>query len=153
MQILATRRRIAGTLPHFEYRVFVPFDQISVERQNLIPNRSDYGFKGGPWARTREVIAPMDHLRMPPGLAKHDHGRKIEALAKRIDAILLRAVYPEMTATVVPIVLAMPSNPDDALVYTDIADISGRYLSLHAGFAELTSEDLGLRTYHHSRAA
>lgn len=153
MQILATRRRIAGTLPHFEYRIFVPFDQISVERQNLIPNRSDYGFKGGPWARMREVIAPMDYLRMAPGLSRHDCGRPIEALSKRIEAILLGALYPEMTAVVVPIVLAVPSNPDDSLIFTDISDISGRFLALNQLGERLTSEGLGLRAMHHSRAA
>ena len=74
MRIIVARRRIRGTLPHFEYRVLIPFDQISIERQNLIHTRSDYGIKSGPWARTSEVIAPMAHLRMPPGLVRYEVG-------------------------------------------------------------------------------
>ena len=69
MQILATRKRVSGTLPHYEYRLFVPFDQLSEERQRLIHYRTDFGTRQGLHARLADVIAPIEYLRMPPGPA------------------------------------------------------------------------------------
>ena len=153
MQITLTRRRIRGTLPHFEYRVLIPFEAISVERQNLIHIRSDYGVKPGPWARTREVIAPMAHLRMAPGLARYDAAKAIELLAKRIDTILVRHFFPEMTAAVLPIVFAAATDPDDAFIYTDVVELAGASERLESCGPALGIVDLTLGLSDQARAA
>ena len=89
MQILLTRKRLAGTRPLYEYRLFVPFEMLSAERQARIHYRTDFAKRGGPLARLTEVIAPMDYLRAEPSLTKYDVGRDICTVAKRIEAILI----------------------------------------------------------------
>ena len=144
MQITLTRRRIRGTLPHFEYRVLIPFDEISIERQSLIHIRSDYGVKPGPWARTRDVIAPTTHLRMVPGLERYRRARAIDQLAKRIDALLIHHFFPEMTAPTVPLVFLAETHPDDAVIYTDVVELAGRLEHLANRGAALSIEDLAM---------
>ena len=153
MQVTLTRRRIRGTLPHFEYRVLIPFDAISVERQNLIHIRSDYGVKPGPWARTRDVIAPMAHLRMAPGLTRYDRARSIDQLAKRIDTLLVRHFFPEMTAAVLPIVFLAETDPDDGFIYTDIVELTGRFEQFASRGPALSMADLDLNRPDQARAA
>lgn len=144
MDILVTRKRIKGTLPHYEYRLFVPFDQLTPERQRLIHYRTDFGKAGGPHARLTEVIAPIDYLRMEPGLARFDVGRSIATVAKRIEARIIGALFPEMTAPIVPILYLGTSNLDDAQIFTRTGDLVGRFDWLARMAGELSADDLGL---------
>ncbi len=146
MQILVTRKRISGVRPLFEYRVLVPFDQISLERQHLIHYRSNFGFRGALYARLSEIIAPMAFLRMAPSLAKHEHGLDILAVARRLEATIIRALYPEMTADRVPIIFTAEADHDDRQVHTDVDDLIGSYRHYASGHSALTSDDVGLTT-------
>ena len=153
VKMLVARRRIRGTLPHYEYRVFVPFDEISAERQALLTNRSDYGFKPGPWARISEVIAPMDYLRLQPGGIRYEMGRAIDAVAKRIEATTVRHVYPEMDAPTLPIVFTAPGEFPDALAWTEAFELTGQFNHLSRSGQPLTAEALGLASPAAARAA
>ena len=153
MQILLTRKRLAGIRPLYEYRLFVPFETLSAERQARIHYRTDFAKSGGPLARLTEVIAPMDYLRAEPGLTKFDVGRDICAVAKRIEAILIGAVFPEMRAEIVPLFYAQDEELDDAMMMTDINDLAGRYALLARATCQLTAADLGLAAHAHARAA
>jgi len=153
MQILLTRKRLTGTRPLYEYRLFVPFETLSAERQARIHYRTDFAKRGGPLARLTEVIAPMDYLRAEPGLTKFDIGRDICTVAKRIEAILIGAVFPEMRAEIVPLLYEHREEIDDAFVVTDINDLAGRYALLARTACQLTATDLGLAAHAHVRAA
>lgn len=144
MQIVVTRKRVTGTLPQYEYRLFVPFDQLSPERQSLIHYRTDFGRQGGPHARLTEVIAAMDYLMMAPGLARYDRGRAIARIAKRIEAIVIRALFPEMTAALVPILFLNETEFDDTLAYTRMIDLAGRHDWLARIIDDVTAEGLAL---------
>lgn len=144
MEILSTRKRIAGTLPYYEYRLFVPFDQLSVERQGLIHYWTDFGRVGGPFARLSEVIAPIAYLRMEPGLTKFDIGREIAGVAKRVEATIIAALYPEMTAEAVPPLFLADQELDDALIFTRVDDLIGRYEWLARVTGDFKAGDLGL---------
>jgi hypothetical protein len=150
MQILLTRKRLAGTRPLYEYRLFVPFEMLSAERQGRIHYRTDFAKRGGPLARLTEVIAPMDYLRAEPSLTKFDVGRDICAVAKRIEAILIGA---EMRAEIVPLLYEHREEFDDAMVMTDINDLADRYALLARTACQLTAADLGLAAHAHARAA
>ncbi|MET0374655.1 MAG: hypothetical protein ABW128_10410 [Rhizorhabdus sp.] len=144
MEILATRKRITGTLPHYEYRLFVPFDQLSDERQRLIHYRTDFGTRQGLHARLADVIAPIEHLRMPPGLRRHDLGRGIATIAKRVETLLIAAIYPEMTAVLVPILFLASEEHNDAQVFTCTMDLVCRFAWLAERIDHLTAAGLAL---------
>lgn len=153
MQILATRKRVTGTVPQYEYRLLVAFDQLSAERQALIRYRTNFGKVGGPFARLTEVIAPMDYLKMEPGLCRFDVGRTIAGVAKRIEALVVAALYPEMTAPIVPILFLAESELDDCEIHTHTGDLVGRFDWLARMAGQLSAADLGLRTLEDRRAA
>ncbi|BAI98993.1 hypothetical protein Sj15T_09910 [Sphingobium sp. TA15] len=154
MQILAARKRIAGTLPLAEYRILIPFDAITPTRSALISMRSNYGVEGGPYARLPEVIAPLDWLRMEPGLAKYDAGRDIDRIAKQIEAVLLHAIFPEMTANPVPPIYRSPREITTTVIRAHINDISDGYRFLHRkGVTPSGDAPFGLQLLPQSRAA
>lgn len=153
MNIIAMRKRIGGTLPLYEYRVFVPFSALSAERQARIHYRCDFARWGEPLARIAEVIAPMTYLRLAPGLAKHDAGRAIAATAKEVEAVLVRALFPEMTAKLVPLLFnGIDGRPDLRLVAT-VDDLAGRQPELAVVSGAIGPALLGLVDTLRERAA
>lgn len=154
MHILASRKRIAGTLPLAEYRILVPYEELTPTRSALISMRSNYGIQGGPYARLPEVIAPLDWLRMEPGLAKYDTGRDIDRIAKQIEAVLLHVVFPEMTANPVPPIYRASREIGTTVVAATINDISDGYRFLHRkGVTHSGDAPFGLRLNAQPRAA
>lgn len=114
MRILLTRIRIGAEAPSFSYRVYVPFTEISLERQALISMHSDYGHGAVLLARLPDVIAPMAHLETAPGLDKHSFAKAIDGVADRLAAVLLGSAFPEMTERVLPFRLDVASAPPNA---------------------------------------
>ena len=102
MEMLAIRTRMVDPRPLYAYRVYVPFHQISPERQALIHYRTNFGhFRSGDhFARLADVIAPMAHLQRPPGFDRYVEGRDLHRVADRLEAIIIGHVFPEMTAKV-----------------------------------------------------
>jgi hypothetical protein len=145
MEILATRKRVSGTLPHYEYRLFVPFNQLSDERQRLIHYRTDFGTRQGLHARLADVIAPIEYLRMPPGPQRYDLARGIANIARRVETLLIAAIFPEMSAWLVPILFLAEEEHDDAQVFTSTMDLVCRFAWLDERIDHLTVADLALQ--------
>lgn len=145
MQILMSRVRIDAPEPSYSYRLYVPFTEISPERQSLISMRSDFGLGAGLLARLTDVIAPMSHLEAPPGVEKHRFGTLIDGVADCLGALLLGSAFPEMAERTVPFRLHVPSAPSNATVFARVNNLSGRYSLLSDHLPTLTAEVLGLR--------
>ncbi|WP_328276162.1 hypothetical protein [Sphingobium sp.] len=145
MRILFTRTRIGIDVPTYAYRLFVPFGEISLERQALIAMQSDYGLGAGLLARLPDVIAPVAHLEAAPGLEKHEFAKRIDAVADRVGAILLCAAFPEMREPTMPFRLEVPTAPANARLFGEAHNLSGRYETLSHGLSALTPKILGLR--------
>ena len=141
METLATRVRVTGTSPRYQYRLYAPFAALSSERQSLIHYHSDFGHRRGLLARITEVIAPMAWLEMAPGLEKAAQGRAIHALADAIEAKVLAALFPEMTASPVPLLFACPDELPDERVSAEVTDIMGRFARLAADASALDRLD------------
>jgi len=141
METLATRVRVTCACPHYQYRLFAPFAALSPERQSLIHYHSDFGHRRGLLARMTEVIAPMSWLEMSPGLEKAVQGRAIHDLAAAIEARVLSAVFPEMTASPVPLLFARLEDLPDERITAVVADIMGRFVRLTADAAALDRLD------------
>jgi len=145
MEIIVTRSRIAGTLPHYVYRALVPAENVTAERQALTGTVSGPGNIGRfACVRVAPLLAPEHYFEM----AYAERGKlasRIGALARRIETLIIRAVFPEMTADSTPIVFQLDDDPGDAFTWTDIDDLTGAFDRLEPDFHILTACDLGLR--------
>ena len=153
MEIIVTRSRIAGTLPHYVYRALIPADRVSSERRKLT------GTVAGPkivdripCVRIGPLLAPERYYEMAhqerSGLAS-----RIGALARRIETLVIRTGFPEMTASSPPIVFQVDIDPGDACIWTDIDDLTAAFDRLVSRSDRLSVADLGLRHEDGRRAA
>lgn len=153
MQIIATRKRIGGTLPLYEYRVFVPLSALSAARQERIHYRCDFAHWGEPLARIAEVIAPIGYLQLAPGIARFEAGHAIAATAKTVEALLVRALFPEMTAERVPILFPGDEGRPDVRLVAVVDDLADRQPEFAAAGDHLTTAMLGFDDERQVRAA
>jgi hypothetical protein len=153
MDILATRTRIAGTPPHYGYRALVPVTALSDERRRWItPVVAPDHCRRQTCARLAEVIAPAGYFTLPPR-ERVDLAPRIARLARRIEALITRILYPEMTADRIPIVFRVDHDPGDAAMLVTIDDITGAFETLESEAVWLTAFDLGLRQDRERHAA
>ena len=142
MRILLSRVRIGLAQPSYSYRVYVPFSELSKERQSLVSMHSDFGLGAGLLACLPDVIAPLSHLAAEPGLGRQRFGWRLDMIASRVGAILLRAAFPEMLERSVPFRLFVPIAPANATVMGDTIDLAGTFEWLASKIDTLAAEDL-----------
>lgn len=147
MDIVSSRTRIGLDQPTYAYRLYVPMSELSPERQRLISYRSNFGIgdRDAYLARVDAVIAPMPHLETPAGLERYAQAKAIEDVASRLSAIILRALFPEMTAETLPFRFLVPSAPPNAIMRASIQDLTARYETLRTLLATFTPELIGAR--------
>ena len=153
MDIIVARSRIAGTLPHYVYRALVPADTVSAERRALAGTVAGPKSVGRvPCVRIAPLLAPVRYFAMEHaergGLAP-----RIGLLARRIETLIIRANFPEMTAGSLPIVFQLDDDPGDAFTWINIDDLTDAFDRLEPDFDILTAFDLGLRDADGRRAA
>ena len=153
MEIIVTRSRIAGTLPHYEYRALVSADAIDeVRRKRVCVIKAPAVAGRVPCLRIAPVIAPDRYFEL--NFAARDAlGLRLGALARRIETLIVRIIFPEMTADFLRPVFTLDHDPGDACTMTDIDDLTGAYDRLGPIFDILTAFDLGLRQDCERRAA
>jgi len=153
MEIVVTRSRIAGTLPFYEYRALISADAVDIERRVRTCVVKAPKVAGAiPCLRIAPVIAPDRFFDLTDAgrgaLAAH-----IGVLAKRIETLVVRVIFPEMTADLLRPVIPIEHDPGDAAVWTDIDDLTGAYDRLATDCDILTAFDVGLRQDCERRAA
>ena len=153
MEIIVTRSRIAGPLPHYVYRALVPVDRVSSERRKLTGTVAGPTIVGRiPCVRIGPLLAPERFYEM----AHHERSGlapRIGALARRIETLVIRTSFPEMTAASTPIVFQLDTDLGDACIWSDIDDLTAAFDRLQPRSDHLTSADLGLRHSDGRRAA
>jgi len=153
MEIIVTRSRIAGTLPHYEYRALVSADAVA-ERQRgracLVKAPKVAGYVR--CLHTGPVIAPDRYFELD-AVAREILGSRIGALARRIDTLIVRFIFPEMNAEQLHPIVTLDDDPGDACVRAEIDDLTGAYDRLASRHDVLTASDLGLREDRARRAA
>ncbi|HET6525047.1 hypothetical protein [Sphingopyxis sp.] len=70
---------------------------------------------------------------------------RVGAVGRRIEWLIIRTFFPEMTADSLPIVYQLDPDPGDACVWSNIDDLTGIFDRVEREFASLTATDLGLR--------
>lgn len=153
MDIIITRTRLAGTLPHYIYRALVPAGSVAAERRERTGTVAVPAVAGRlPCVRIAPLIAPDRYFLMNcaerTGLAS-----RIGAVGRRIETLIIRTIFPEMTADSVPIAFLLDHDPGDACVWTDIENLAGAFDRLEPDLGIITAFDLGLRQGDGRRAA
>lgn len=153
MEIIVTRSRIAGTLPHYVYRALVPADNVAPERRALTGTVAGPRNVGRlPCVRIAPLLAPDRYFEMAHA-ERGDLASRIGALARRTETLIIKAIFPEMTAASPPIVFQLDCDPGDAFAWTDLDDLTGAFDRLEPDFDVLTDHDLGLHRAAARRAA
>jgi len=153
MEIIVTRSRIAGTLPHYEYRALVSADAVNETRRGRAcllkaPKAASYVR----CLRTGVVIAPDRYFALD-AVARQILGSRIAALARQIDTLIVRFLFPEMIAQQLRPVITLNDDPGDACIRAEIEDLTAAYDRLASRHNGLTASDLGLRHDRARRAA
>ena len=145
MEIIVTRSRIAGTLPHYAYRALVPADKVTAERRALTGTVAGPQHVGRlPCVRIAPLLAPDRYFTMAHA-ERAEFASGIAALGRRIETLIIQASFPEMTAAFTPIVFQLDSDPGDAFTWLDIDDLTSAFDRLEPKYGNLTAFDLGLR--------
>ncbi|WP_298673141.1 hypothetical protein [uncultured Sphingomonas sp.] len=153
MEIVVTRSRIAGTLPFYEYRALVPVEDVAIERRaRTCVVRAPKVAGSVPCLRIAAVIAP-DRFFSPNDAGRCRLAAHIGTVAKRIETLIVRNVFPEMTADTLRPVIPVEHDPGDACVWTDIDDLAGSYDRFAPECDLLMAFDFGLRQDFECRAA
>jgi hypothetical protein len=144
MNIVVTRSRIAGSLPLYEYRALVPLEALRPERHALvwpIPYPRIAG--SGRCAHIAQVIAPEDWFTLEMR-ARTNLGCRITAVARRIEAVLVRSCFPEMAHDLVPIICRHDADPGDACRWIAVDDLTCAFNQLEAVIPWISARRFGL---------
>lgn len=144
MDVIVSRSRIAQTTPTYQYRALVPLAEVEASRQpRCVIIQSRVGGRRIPSTRIADVIAPPAwydrELATPCGLAAG-----LNLVARRIEALIVRAVFTEMTARLIPPMLILDFAPDDATYRLAIADINAAFDRFAPSIDTMLAADLGL---------
>jgi hypothetical protein len=66
---------------------------------------------------------------------------RVGAVGRRIEWLIIRAFFPEMTAQSLPIVFQLDHDPGDACIWADADDLTGVFDRVEHEFASLTAID------------
>jgi hypothetical protein len=144
MDIIVTRSRIAGSLPLYEYRALVPLGAVSPERcAQVRPIPLPQVAGPGRCVHIAQVVAPEGWftLEIP---ARTNLGCRILAVARRIEAVLVRSCFPEMTDDPVPIVCRHDADPGGACRRIAVDDLTGAFNRIEAWMPWISATRLGL---------
>ena len=153
MRIIVSRSRIAGTLPHYEYRALVCADAVDELRRSrtcLVKAAKVAGCVA--CLRIAPVIAPERYFELN-AVARELLGSRIAVLAKRLETLIVQHSFREMAAESLRPVIKLDHDPGDACIWTDIDDLTSAYDRLDPDRDILTACHLGLREDRRRHAA
>lgn len=153
MDAIVSRLRIAGSSPRYSYRALVPLAHVhAARRTRCIVIQAPLEGRRIPSTRLADVIAPdawfERELAISCGLAA-----RLSLVARRIEAILIRTIYPEMTGHLTPLTLALDDDTPNASHRVAVFDLNAAFDRLAPEIETLTAADLGLFPGHDLRAA
>jgi hypothetical protein len=144
MHVIVSRSRISGTLPIYQYRALVPLSEVAAARRgHCMVIGAVLGNGRVPSTRIADVIAPdawfERNLAIPCGLAA-----RLTLVAKRIEALIIRTVYPEMTANLPPVIFALDHDPGKASYRIVTGDLNAAFDRFASTIDTMMAADLGL---------
>ncbi|QJU58461.1 hypothetical protein HL653_12410 [Sphingomonas sp. AP4-R1] len=144
MDVIVARSRIPGTASTYHYRALVPLAEVAATRRaRCVVIQARIGNGRVPSTRIADVVAPAAwydrDLATPFGLAA-----RLNLVARRIEAIIIRTVFPEMTARLTPLTLALEFDPGEAGYRVAVSDLNAAFDRIAPDIDTLMAADLGL---------
>lgn len=144
MDIIASRTRITGAAPRYGYRALVPLEEIDPARRHRVAIlHAGTPTIRLPCSRIADTIAPdrwfERHLAVPCGLAA-----RLNLVGRRLEAIFLAAVFPEMVTQLAPLALALDHDPGNAVHQITTIDLNAAFDAIAPRIDMLMAADLGL---------
>ncbi|MBS49492.1 MAG: hypothetical protein CMN60_17640 [Sphingobium sp.] len=144
MDVIVSRSRIAGTASTYMYRALVPLAEVAASRRSrCVIIQARIGSVRLPSTRIADVVAPAAwydrELATPCGLAV-----SLNLVARRIEALIIRTAFPEMTARLTPPMVALDFAPNDASYKLAMADLNAAFDRFASGIDGLMAADLDL---------
>lgn len=144
MDVIVSRSRIPGTALLYHYRALVPLAEVAVPRRlRCIVIQARIGNGRVPSTRIADVVAPTAwyerELATPLGLAA-----RLNLVARRIEALIIHTVFPEMTARLTPLTLGLDFDPGEAVYRVAVADLNAAFDRFAPDIDTLMAADLGL---------
>jgi hypothetical protein len=154
MEIIISRTRMSGRHPAYEYRALALAEGLTVERSAFAPTiRGPKPIGHIPCVRIAQLIAPTRYFTIAHHRDRAELGKRIFLLARRIETLIVRSIFPEMTADWLPIMFRIDHDPGDAAIWTAIDNLDDAFDRLEPDLDILTAFDLGLRQDSDRRAA
>ena len=144
MDVIVSRSRIPGTASTYQYRTLVPLAEVAVSRRpRCVIIWAQLGGRRVPATRIADVLAPPAwfdrELATPCGLAA-----RLNLVARCIEALIISTVFPEMTARLTPLMLALDFAPDEASYRVAVADLNAAFDRFAPVIETLMAADIGL---------
>ena len=144
MDVIVSRSRIAGTASTYMYRALVPLSEVTAARRSrCVIIQSNCASGRITCTRIADVVAPPRwfdrELATPCGLAAC-----LNLVARRIEALIVRTAFPEMTARLTPPMFALDFAPEDVGYRLVLTDLNAAFDRFAPRIDALTAADLGL---------
>lgn len=144
MDVIVSRTRLAGPQSLYQYRALVPLEDVAVARRaRCVVIQAPIGGRRIASTRLCDVIAPdawfERHLAISCSAAA-----RLALVAKRIEALIIRAIYPEMTSHLPPLTFQLDHEAADATYRVKVIDLNGSFDCFAPGIDTLMASDLGL---------
>ncbi len=144
MDVIVSRSPIPGTASTYQYRALVPLAEVAVSRRpRCVVIQARIANGRAPSTRIADVVAPSAwyerELATPLGLAA-----RLNLVAQRIEALIVHTVFPEMTARLPPLMLALDFDPGEASYRVTVVDLNEAFDWFAPGIDMLMAADLGL---------
>lgn len=144
MDVIVSRTRLAGPQPIYQYRALVPLDDVAAARRaRCVVIGAQIGEERIASTRLSDVIAPDAWFERHLAIACGDAAR-LACVAKRIEALIIRAIYPEMTSQLPPLTFELDHEAADATYRVMVLDLNGSFDCFAPDIDTLMASDLGL---------
>lgn len=144
MDVIVSRTRLAGPLPIYQYRALVPLDDVApARRARCVIIQAPLAGRRIASTRLADVIAPDAWFERHLAISFGDAAR-LGFVAKRIEALFIHAIYPEMTSQLPPLAFQLDDEVLEASHRVTVIDLNARFDRLARDVDALIASDLGL---------
>jgi hypothetical protein len=153
MDVIVSRTRIAGRAPLYSYGALVPLEGVDQNRRHRVAVLHVQTAKiRSACTRIADTIAPHRwferDIAVSFGLAA-----ALGLAARRIEALLLQSVFPEMTTWLAPIALRLEHDPASACHRIATIDLNAAFDAIVPHIGSLTATELVVPRSSDRRAA
>lgn len=142
MDVIVSRTRIAGCAPLYSYRALVPLEGVDPDRRHRVAIlHVQTATIRSACTRIADTIAPHRWFERDMAVS-FDLAAQLGLAARRIEALLLQSVFPEMTTWLAPIALQLDHDPGSASHRVAAIDLNAAFDAIVPRIDTLTVAEL-----------